>query len=84
MDSYALGEAERKAILSRNLGDSLEKSVQKIKDDGSENELLVELALAVAVDGEISSSEKRLMNRVAALLDVSEADLELMLEAAIA
>ena len=83
MDRYGLGKEERQAILSRNIGEDLEASVRKLKADGSQNELLVELALAVAVDGEISSSEKKLLSRVAALLDVTDEDLELMLKAAI-
>ena len=83
MDRYELSTADRQAILARNIGEDLEGSVQKLKEDGSQNELLVELALAVAVDGEISSSERKFLNRIAGLLDVTEDDLEMMLKAAI-
>jgi uncharacterized tellurite resistance protein B-like protein len=84
MDRYGLGEEERKAIFSRNLGEDLGDSVARLRAEGVQNELLVELALAVAVDGDISPSERRLLSRVAHLLDVTDKDLELMLEAAIA
>ncbi len=83
MDSYELGPADREQILARNIGEDLETGVQKLRADGSHNELLVELALAVAVDGEISSSERKLLNRVADLLEVTQDDLDLMLKAAI-
>jgi uncharacterized tellurite resistance protein B-like protein len=84
MNRYELGEEERKAIFSRNIGEDLASSVEQLKAEGARNELLVELALAVAVDGDISPSERRLLSRVADLLDVTDEDLELMLEAAIA
>ena len=83
MDRYGLDKEERRAVLSRDIGEDPEGSVQKLKADGSQNELLVELALAVAVDGEISSSERKLLRRVAVLLDITEDDLEMMLKAAI-
>jgi uncharacterized tellurite resistance protein B-like protein len=83
MDRYGLSDEDKKTVLARNIGDGLEASVAKLKEDGIENELLVELALAVAVDGEISSSERKLLDRVAEALDVSNDDLELMLKAAI-
>lgn len=84
MDRYELDAGARKSILARNIEEDLVDSVKKLKADGSQNELLVELALAVAVDGEISSSERKLLGRVAELLDVTDDDLELMLKAAIA
>jgi uncharacterized tellurite resistance protein B-like protein len=84
MDRYGLSPDDRKAIFNRNLGDDLASSVQKLKAAEMQNELLVELALAVAVDGDISPSERRLLGRVSALLGVTDEDLELMLKAAIA
>jgi uncharacterized tellurite resistance protein B-like protein len=84
MDGYGIQGDDRKAILARNIGEDLEASITKIKTDGSENELLVQLALAVAADGDISSSERQLLGRIADLLDVTDADLDMMLKAAIA
>lgn len=83
MDRYDLNEAARSEILARNIGEDLTELLESLEDDDARNELLVELALAVAVDGEISSSERALLSRVAEVLKVSDEDLNLMLEAAI-
>ena len=84
MDRYEIDEAAKKAILAQNIGDDLTALLREFSDEEARNELLVELALAVAVDGEISSSERALLGRVAEALQVTEADLNLMLQAAIA
>ena len=84
MDRYGLTESERKHVMARDIGEDPTDAVQMIVSDEARNELLIELALAVAVDGEISSSERALLDRIARALDVSQADLELMLKAAIA
>ena len=84
MDRYELSPAVRNEILSRNIGEDLTELLESFEDEDARNELLVELALAVAVDGEISASERSLLGRVAEVLKVSDDDLALMLEAAIA
>ena len=84
MDRYEITAEVRKEILAQNIGDDLTELLGGLGDEEAKNELLVELALAVAVDGEISSSERKLMNRVAEALDISSEDLDLMLKAAIA
>ncbi len=83
MNRYNIGEDDRQTILSCNVDDDLTSLIMNLTDDDARNELLVELALAVAVDGEISSSERVLLSRVAKTLNISEEDLNLMLEAAI-
>ena len=84
MDRYEIAADKRQEILSQNIGADPAEAIGLLKSDDSKNELLVELALAVAVDGEISSSERKLLGRVASVLGISDADLELMLKAAIA
>jgi uncharacterized tellurite resistance protein B-like protein len=84
MNRYGLSDLQQKEVVSINIGQDPSDGVKMLASNEARNELLVELALAVAVDGEISASERRLLNRVAETLDVSEADLELMLKAAIA
>ena len=84
MDRYEIPEDKRKEILSQNIGEDPAEAINLLKTDDAKNELLVELALAVAVDGEISSSEKKLLGRIAGVLGVSTSDLELMLKAAMA
>lgn len=83
MDRYELSEQARNEILTRNIGEDLTDLLESLEDDDARNDLLVELALAVAVDGEISSSERALLGRVAEVLQVSDDDLNLMLEAAV-
>ncbi|MCP4676467.1 MAG: TerB family tellurite resistance protein [Deltaproteobacteria bacterium] len=84
MDKYELDEDQRKEVLSRNIGDDPAEMARKITSFESKNELIVELAMAVAVDGEISSSERALLDRVATVFMISKVDLELLLQAAIA
>ena len=83
MDRYEIDETTRKEILSQNIGDDLAELLKGLAEDEARNALLVELALAVAVDGEISSSERAILGRVAEVLRVSDDDLKLMLDAAI-
>jgi uncharacterized tellurite resistance protein B-like protein len=84
MTRYGIAPADRKEILNRNIGDDVTELLNGLADDEeAKNDLLVELALAVAVDGTISSSERALVGRVASVLHVSEEDLYLMLKAAV-
>jgi tellurite resistance protein len=84
MDRYDLDETTRKEVLARDIGEDPAVAINALRSDDAKNELIVELALAVAVDGEISSSERKLLSRVADTLGMSETDLDLMLKAAIA
>jgi len=83
MDRYELSDENKKEVLSRNLEDDPGLMAEEITGFESKNELLVELAMAVAVDGEISPPERELLDRVAEVLDVSKVELELLLGAAI-
>lgn len=84
MDRYDLDDATRKEVMARDIGEDPTEAIQALRSADAKNELIVELALAVAADGEISSSERKLMSRVAEALDISSEDLDLMLKAAIA
>ena len=84
MERYGLDEEQKRDVLGRNLDDDPGKMAEEISDYESKNELIVELALAVATDGEISSSERKLLDNVAKVLKIEQDDLELMLKAAIA
>ncbi len=83
MNQFELDDAQKEEVLARNIEDNPAEMAKEISSLESQNQLLVELALAVAVDGEISSSERALLNKVAEALEVTQEDLELMLKAAI-
>ncbi len=83
MDRYQLNEAQRNEVVARNIEDDPEELVAALETEDARNQLLVELALAVASDGEIAKTEMELLQKVAGALNVSDADLALMLKAAI-
>jgi tellurite resistance protein len=84
MDRYNLDADQRREVLARNIDDDPGQMAAEIAEYDSKNELIVELALAVATDGEISSSERVLLDKVATALRIEKEDLEMMLKAAIA
>lgn len=83
MDRFELDPGERRDVLNRNLDDDAAEMAKGIQDADSKNQLLVELALAVAVDGSISAPERALLDKVAEALGVTAEDLDLMIQAAI-
>ncbi len=83
MDKYALSADQRQEVLGRNIGDDVAAMVGEVQIFDSQNELLTELALAVVADGVIAAAEKDLLKRVAQAMDVTEADLDLLINAAI-
>jgi uncharacterized tellurite resistance protein B-like protein len=83
LDKYQLDDAERKDVLNRNFGDDPGEMARAVEAFNSKNEMLVELALAVAVDGEIARAEMSLLIKVATVLDITEAELDLLVKAAI-
>lgn len=84
MDRYGLDASQKKEVLSRNLDDDPTAMVQAIEGLASRNELIVELALAVAVDGAIAAQEHTLLLQVAKVLNFTEPELDLMVKAALA
>ena len=83
MQRYGLTAAQQKEVLARNIDEDPKKIADLIVDTEAKNALLAELAMAVTVDGEISSSEMALLTRVAEVIEVTSAELELLLNAAI-
>ena len=83
MDKYGLDEAQRKDVLARNVGDDPKILAEGVTEFDSKNELLVELAMAVAADGKLSSTEKELINDVAKALDVPEAEVDMLVKTAL-
>ena len=84
MDKYELDEEQRKDVLNRNIGDDPAAMAEEIDSFDSKNEMIVELAMAVAVDGEVSSSEKALISQVAEALGIDRAEVDLLVQSALA
>jgi uncharacterized tellurite resistance protein B-like protein len=82
MEKYALSKEQKKEVLARNIDDDVGSMAAEVSVFDSQNELLTELALAVVVDGEIAPAEKDLLKRVAAAMNLAEADLDLLIHAA--
>ncbi len=83
MDRYELEKDQRTEVMERNFGDEPAAMAKEIDVFDTQNELLVELALAVAVDGEIAKQERELLVEVAKVFKVDEPSLDMMIKAAI-
>ncbi len=83
MARFELNPDQKEEVLARNIEDNPAEMAKEITSFESQNQLLIELALAVAVDGEISPPERALLNKVAKELGVNTEDLDTMLKAAI-
>ncbi len=83
MDGYGLDDDQKKDVLARNIGDDPATLAAGLSGYDSQNELMVELAMAVAADGELSSSERELLNVVAKALDINEADMDMLVKTAL-
>ena len=83
MDKYELDEDQRRDVMARNLGDDPASLAEGVEEFDTKNELLVELAMAVAADGELQKPERDLLAGVAAALDVDEAELDMLVKTAL-
>jgi uncharacterized tellurite resistance protein B-like protein len=83
MDRYGLDGEQRKDVLARNIGDDPAALAEGIAGFETKNELLVELALAVAADGELRTSERQLLSSVAAAIGVGEAEMDMLVTTAL-
>jgi uncharacterized tellurite resistance protein B-like protein len=83
MDKYELSPEQKTEVLARNIDDDAASMAGEVAVFDSQNELLTELALAVVVDGEIATVEKDLLKRVAKAMNVGEAELDLLINAAV-
>lgn len=80
MDRYELDKDQRREVMGRNADDDPEAMVQEITGMESKDELMGELLEAIAVDGEVSKSEKRLVTKVGRGLGMSDEEISLVLE----
>ncbi len=83
MDKYGLDDEQRKDVMARNIGDNPGDLAESVTEFDSKNELLVELAMAVAADGELSSSEKTLIDEVAKAIGVPDAEVDMLVKTAL-
>ena len=83
MNRYELTDEQRKEIMARDIDDDPGALAKQVTDRESQNQLVVELAMAIASDGEFSSSEKQLLNKVAAAMKMDQADLDMLVKTAL-
>jgi len=84
MDRYELDAVQRKEVMARNIDDDPVALADGISEFDTKNELLVELAMAVASDGALSPSERDLIRDVAAAIGVEEAEVDMLVKTALA
>ncbi|HUT76600.1 MAG TPA: TerB family tellurite resistance protein [Polyangia bacterium] len=83
MDRYELDGEQRKEVLARNIGDDAAMLAEGISGFETKNELLVELAMAVAADGRLSPAERQLVSSVAAAIGVEAAEVDMLVTTAL-
>lgn len=83
MDRYGLDESQRKEVMARNVDDDSAALAAGIAGFDNKNELLVELAMAVAADGKLAPAERDLLAEVAAAVGVEKAELDMLVATAL-
>jgi uncharacterized tellurite resistance protein B-like protein len=83
MDRYGLDAAERKDVMARNLGDDPAALAAGVEAADAKNALIVELAMAVSVDGGLAKTERQLIDEVATALGVDKAELDELVKTAL-
>jgi len=76
MSRWGLSEDHKKQVLARDIGEDPRHLLRSLTSNDSVDELLGELVQAVAVDGEISGSERRLLSQVSEALEIDGEQLE--------
>ncbi len=84
MDRYELDAEQRRDVMARNIGDDPVALTEGISGFETKNELLVELAMAVAADGRLSPAERGLLSSVASAVGVGEDELDMLVTTALA
>lgn len=79
MSRWGLSEDLKKQVLARDIGEDPRHLLKKLPSSESVDELLGELVQAVAVDGEISGSERQLLSQVGEVLEMDPGQLELLI-----
>ena len=83
MNIYGLSGEEKNDVMARNIGDDPAELAAEITEYQSKNELMVELAKAIASDGELSSSEREFIKKIAEEIGVEESEIENLVEDAL-
>jgi uncharacterized tellurite resistance protein B-like protein len=83
MDRYGLDDAERKDVLARNIDDDPAALAAGIEAPEAKNALLVEMAMAIAVDGDMSHAERDLIADVANAIGVAREELDDLIKTAL-
>ena len=83
MDRYGLDDAERKDVMARNIDDDPAALAAGVEAPDAKNALIVELAMAVSVDGGLAKTERQLIAEVATALGVETAELDELIKTAL-
>jgi uncharacterized tellurite resistance protein B-like protein len=83
MDRYGLDDAERKDVMARNIDDDPAALAAGVEALDSRNALIVELAMAVAADGDLSKAERDLIAEVATALGIDKAEVDALIKTAL-
>ncbi len=79
MSSWKLSDDDRAQVLQCNMDDDPRDLLWSLSSGDSEEELLSKLVQVVAVDGEISASERKLLVQIGDSLSLGQTQVDLML-----
>lgn len=83
MDKYELDAEQRRAVMARNLGDDPADLAAGIEDFEAKNELITELAMAVAADGQLAKTERQLLETVGETIGISQTEIDMLVKTAL-
>jgi len=83
MDRYGLDGAERRDVMARNIDDDPAALAAGVEAPDAKNALLVELAMAVSVDGGLAKTERQLIGEVAAALGIERDEVDALIKTAL-
>jgi uncharacterized tellurite resistance protein B-like protein len=83
MDRYELDAAERRDVMARNIDDDPTALAAGVEAADAKNALLVELAMAVSVDGGLAKAEHQLIAAVADAIGVPQSELDDLIKTAL-
>ena len=83
MTKYELDEEQRKEVMARNLGDDPAALAEGIEDFAAKNELITELAMAVAADGQLAKTEQQLLEAVGEKVGISQTEIDMLVKTAL-
>jgi uncharacterized tellurite resistance protein B-like protein len=83
MAKYGLSDEQKKDVMARNFDEDPAELVAGISGFDNTNALVVELIMAVAADGELSKTERQILDRVATAIGVDPADMDMLVKNAL-